>query len=197
MSVEKQSESDNCPIHGSVNTSARSLDGERIQDSRDELWPTLRCAVCDSAIHRDDECWNLRRGQEWHEGYSDILDKSKERCILICPECVASSFCSCTNENPYDLAKELKQHEDVHGVRASERCVTISHAPSERHVEQLPQSVYDHIQTVIKGTQWQPDYTDAGRNAERHKWSGGWSHDPVTRSRDQEAGYELQYHLVK
>lgn len=101
------------------------------------------------------------------------------------------------DENPYDLAKELRDHEDIHGVRASERRLTVVHAPEDRHTEKIPESAYDHIHAVIAGTVWQTEYQDPGRNAEKHTWVGGIFHDPVLSGREQPAGVELQYHLVK
>jgi hypothetical protein len=50
--------------------------------------------------------------------------------------------------------------------------------------------------SAIDGTDWVPGYEYAGRDTERHSWSGGVTHDPVLLSREQPEGYELQYTLV-
>ena len=99
-----------------------------------------------------------------------------------------------TDKTAYDIAKELKEHEHVDGVRASERQITVAHAPDERHVETIPDSMYEHIMDVIAGTEWDGEYQQ--RAVERHEWSGGVHHSPVLKSSDQPAGYELQFLLA-
>lgn len=99
--------------------------------------------------------------------------------------------------DPFDLATDLREMDSVDGVRASERRVTVVVAPDEPHVEQIPETAHECIHARIEDTPWQTQYSDVGRNAERHDWGGGVHHDPILSAADQPERYELQYHLVQ
>lgn len=88
-------------------------------------------------------------------------------------------------------------HKDIHGVRASERRITVVHAPDERDTELVPRAFVEWLRGIFEETVWQPEGSgEWGRNAEQHSWGSGRS-SPVLGSFDQPAGFELQYHLVK
>jgi len=96
--------------------------------------------------------------------------------------------------NPYITADQLNQHPDIDAVRVDPHSLVVAYAPDERHVDSVPKSVVETIDEVVDETDWMREY-DRGA-AERHDWSSGRTHDPVTKSREQPSGYELQVRLT-
>lgn len=100
-------------------------------------------------------------------------------------------------QSPYQIADEVSDHEQVDGVRVDAMRLVIAYAPDERHVEKIPRELKEYTDTLVEEhDRLEHEYSDGGRGAERHEWTGGVFHRPVLRSRNQPCGYELQVSLV-
>lgn len=96
----------------------------------------------------------------------------------------------------YQLAQKLMRVDGIDNVRADAHRITVVHVPDNKSVVKIPETVHTTIHEYIQGTDWETDYKDPGRNAEKHTITGGRRHNCIELSRNLPHSSELQYHLV-